>query len=208
MEKDVVLVCAPHTDDGELGCGGTISRFIEEGKKVYYVAFTTAGSEPPFTPERVQGELRNAMQVLGIPEGQLILYNYELRKLGYDRQCILDKMINLKKELSPQIVFLPSANDLHQDHVTIFQEGLRAFKHTTILAYELPWNNITFHTRHFVSLNKKHIEKKLEALACYKSQQHRNFIDAEFIWGLARSRGVQIAQRYAEAFDVVRWILN
>ncbi|KAA3612335.1 MAG: PIG-L family deacetylase [Calditrichaeota bacterium] len=207
MNKDAVLICAPHTDDGELGCGGTIRRFVEEGKTVYYVAFTTAGTEPPFTPELVKSELRAAMDVLGIPSHQLILYNYEIRKLGYVRQQILDQMINLKKEIDPGIVFLPSNNDIHQDHLTIYQEGVRAFKQTTILAYELPWNNITFHTRHFVPLQKNHIEKKLEALSCYKSQKHRNFIDADFIWGLARSRGVQIAQKYAEAFDVIRWIL-
>lgn len=207
MRKDIILVCAPHTDDGELGCGGTIARFVEEGKQVYYVAFTTAGTEPPYTRDLVKSELRCATDILGISSDRLILYDYEIRKLGYVRQEILDGMIRLRKEIDPEIVFLPSAHDLHQDHITIYQEGLRAFKHRTLLGYELPWNNITFHTRHFVPLTKAHVQKKVDALACYESQNHRSFIDRDFIWGLAKSRGVQIDRQYAEAFDVIRSVM-
>ena len=103
---------------------------------------------------------------------------------------------------------MPSLNDIHQDHNVIANEGLRAFKFTSILAYEMPWNNLTFNTSSFVILDEKDITKKVEALKEYKSQAHRPYCNEEFIRSLARTRGVQINAQYAETFDVVRWIIK
>jgi len=209
VSNDVVLILAPHTDDGELGCGGTIARFVEEGKTIYYAAFSTAADSvpPPFPPNILEEEVKKATKVLGIPEQNLILFDYQVRKLEYRRQDVLEDMIQLKEKIDPDIVFLPCVNDLHQDHITIYNEGLRAFKHCTVLGYELPWNNITFHTRHFVFLQEHHVAKKYEALRCYCSQKDRHYVDKDFIFGLARTRGVQLGTDYAEAFDVIRWVL-
>ena len=81
------------------------------------------------------------------------------------------------------------------------------FKRTTILGYEMPWNNISFDTLTFSVLDKPHVDKKIEALKCYESQRHRAYLNAEFVRSLALTRGVQISVPYAEAFEVVRWIL-
>ncbi len=204
-----VLILAPHTDDGELGCGGTISRFCKEGRNVYYAAFSTASESipPPFPPDILKSEVKAATEVLGIPQNHLFLFDYQVRELGYHRQEILEDMIKLKEKLHPQIVFIPCMNDIHQDHLTIHLEGIRAFKECTVLGYELPWNNITFHTRHFVNLEEEHVEKKYKALQCYHSQNDRHYVNQDFIYSLARTRGVQIGTKYAEAFDVVRWVL-
>ena len=98
----------------------------------------------------------------------------------------------LKKEIEPDLVFMPSPNDLHQDHYTVAMEGLRAFKQTSILGYELPWNNITFNTVAFISLNEGHVAKKIEAIKQYESQSHKNYVREDFIRGWAKTRGVQI----------------
>ena len=103
---------------------------------------------------------------------------------------------------------MPSLNDLHQDHNTIANEGLRAFKRTTILGYELIWNNLNFNTAAFVKLNKKYIDLKCLALNEYNSQKGRDYLSSEFITSLARTRGVQIGAEYAEAFEVIRLILQ
>ena len=86
---------------------------------------------------------------------------------------------------------------------------VRAFKtHSSILCYELPWNNVTFNTQYFEKLTKEQINKKVDLLSCYKSQviKNRNYFDKDFIFGLARTRGVQINTDYAESFEVIRWI--
>jgi LmbE family N-acetylglucosaminyl deacetylase len=209
IEFKRILVLAPHTDDGEFGCGGSIARFIEENKDVFYVAFSTAeDSVPEGYPKNVlEIEVREATKILGINPDNLIIYRFQVRKLNYVRQEILEELIKIKKEINPNLVFIPSPNDLHQDHYTIAMEGMRAFKQTSILGYELPWNNITFHTQAFIKLEERHIIKKIEALRAYKSQQNRFYANDEFVKSLAITRGTQINFKYAEAFEVIRWVM-
>ena len=83
------------------------------------------------------------------------------------RQEILEEMIVLQQEVDPDCVLMPALVDLHQDHKTIAEEGLRAFKRTTVMAYEIPWNNLNFQQQAYVRLEERHVEKKVEALACY-----------------------------------------
>jgi len=204
-----ILVLAPHTDDGELGLGGTINYFIEQGKNVVYAAFSTAEKSVPdgFPKDILKTEVRNATAELGIKSENLLIYNYEVRKLNYVRQEILEELIRIRQTMQFDLVFIPSLHDIHQDHTTIAQEGLRAFKNTTILGYELIWNNLTFNTQCFIKLQEKHIMAKLNALKKYESQGKRDYLSEEFIISLARTRGVQVGTQYAEAFEVVRLFL-
>ena len=204
-----ILILSPHTDDGEFGCGGSITKFIEEGKEVYYAAFSSAEeSLPPELPSNIlEVEVRKATKILGIPAENLIVYNFQVRKLNYIRQEILEELVKIKNEIEPDLVFMPSPADLHQDHHTVAMEGMRAFKQRSILRYEIPWNNITFHTMAFVRLEKRHVEKKIDALKAYKSQSDRFYATEDFIWSLARTRGVQIGAEYAETFEAIRWVL-
>lgn len=204
-----VYVLAPHTDDGELGAGGTISKLIEVGANVYYFAFSTAEESIPdgFEKNILKIEVLNATAKLGIKKENVIIYNYEVRKLNYARQEILEDLIKHRKELKPDLVLMPSLNDIHQDHSTIAAEGLRAFKNTTILGYELIWNNLTFNTTSFIKLESKHIQAKCDALKEYKSQGERDYMNEEFIFSLAKTRGIQIGSAYAESFEVIRWVM-
>ena len=205
-----VYVLSPHTDDGELGAGGTVSRLIESGANVYYFAFSTAEKSIPkeFEKNVLKTEVMNATAKLGIKKENVNIYNYEVRKLNYARQEILEDLIKHKNELKPDLVLMPSLSDIHQDHSTVAQEGLRAFKNTTILGYELIWNNLTFNTTSFVMLDKKHVQSKCNALKEYKSQGKRNYMSEDFIFSLAKTRGVQIGSQYAESFEVIRWVIK
>lgn len=204
-----VLVLAPHTDDGELGCGGAIARFIEEGATVYYVAFSTADESvsSSFPPDQLSFEVKEATVGLGILPENLILYKYQVRMLSFSRQEILEKMIKLREEIRPDIVFLPSLLDFHQDHQTITEEGLRAFKYCTILGYELIWNNRSIDTDCFIKLEQHHLDAKIKALAHYKTQALKDYMSPRFINALAIVRGTQISVEYAESFEVIRWII-
>ena len=204
-----ILVLAPHTDDGELGAGGAISYFLERKAKVYYAAFSTAkDSVPKGMPEDIlKTEVKKATRRLGIDEKNLIIYDYQVRKLNYSRQEILEDLIKLRNKIHFDLVFMPSMNDIHQDHLTVSQEGLRAFKTTSILGYELIWNNLTFNTTCFIRLEERHLENKINALKNYKSQKGRDYVSPDFVRSLARARGVQIGAEYAEAFEVIRWVI-
>ena len=205
-----VLVLAPHTDDGELGAGGTIARLIEHGANVYYAAFSTAEESIPegMPKDTLKVEVSEATKRLGIPEENLMIYNYEVRKLSYARQEILEELIRIRKNMVFDLVLMPSMKDIHQDHTTIAQEGVRAFKTTTILGYELIWNNLSFSTTSFIKLDRKHVEAKAYALGAYHSQSSRDYMSREFIFSLAKTRGVQIGAEYAESFEVIRWVIE
>jgi len=209
-DKKVVLVLAPHTDDGEFGCGGTISRLIEEGSRVIYAAFSAAEQSvlPHLPRDILRTEVKSATRVLGIPEQDCLVFDFEVRKFPEFRQQILDKLIQLNQEYKPDIVFLPSVHDTHQDHNTIAHEGFRAFKRTTMLGYEVPWNNLDFRTSCFSAFGEGALERKIAAVGKYESQKGRSYANAEFIRSLAITRGVQVGERYAEAFEVVRWIIK
>jgi LmbE family N-acetylglucosaminyl deacetylase len=206
IKKSRVLVLAPHTDDAELGCGGTIAKLLELGNEVHCAAFSACQQSvrAEFPSDILIREVKEASAILGIPHGNLHLYDFDVRTFNFRRQDILDTILELKKKINPQVVFIPSVNDVHQDHYTIAQEGLRAFKLCVLLSYELPWNNLTFQTSGFVLLENKHVEIKIAALRAYKSQAHRPYMTEEYIRGWANMRGVQIQEKYAECFEVVR----
>jgi N-acetylglucosamine malate deacetylase 1 len=209
MQRKRVLILAPHTDDGEFGCGGTVAKFLEDGADVFYVAFSSAEkSVPSHLPKDIlKREVKEAVKTLGIPLKNLILLDYEVRDFPKYRQEILEDMFQLNKKIKPDIILLPSVHDTHQDHGVIAEEGFRVFKRSTMLGYEVPWNNLSFDTTCFVHLEQRHIARKIKALKCYKSQSQRNYASAEFIKGLAFTRGVQIGTKYAETFEVIRWVM-
>ena len=83
-------------------------------------------------------------------------------------------------------------------------EALRAFRDCTLLGYELPWNNLEIKLNCFVSLEERHVRKKIEALECYGSQKHRPYLDAKFVRSVVRMRGISLAAPYAEGFETLK----
>jgi LmbE family N-acetylglucosaminyl deacetylase len=200
------LVLAPHTDDGEFGCGGTMARLVDGGCDVRYVAFSIATRSLPegFPPDTLAREVREATSELGIPEANLTVHDFDVRTFPDHRQEILELLIEIWNDWQPDCVFQPSLHDVHQDHHTIASEGLRAFKRTTILGYEIPWNNFDFSYQAYIALERTHMERKVAALEKYASQQHRRYANAEYVWSVARTHGVNVNREYAEVFEVYR----
>lgn len=209
-DRKRILVLAPHTDDGEFGCGGTLARYLDEGADVYYVAFSSCEDSLPLgvPTDTLKKELQIASAQLGIAASNLLILNYPVRRFPTHRQEILEDMVRLNTDIKPDLVFLPSTYDTHQDHNTISEEGFRAFKRSSLLGYELPWNNLTFTTNSFVFLTNTQLERKIEAIRCYKSQIDRNYSSADSIRALAITRGTQIGVSLAEAFEAIRWIIK
>lgn len=198
------MVLAPHTDDGELGCGASIAKYIAAGKQVIYVAFSTCSQSLPkeLPADTLAVECKAATNALGIQD--VIFFDFEVRKLLFHRQEILEELIRLNKQLQPQTVFIPAQHDVHQDHQVIYAEGLRAFKNCNVLGYELPWNNFSFAPVYFEKLEENHLAKKQAALLEYKSQTGRSYMQPAFHTALATVRGVQCNAPFAEAFEMYR----
>ncbi len=204
--NETVFILAPHTDDGELGCGATMAKLVAEGKKVFYIAFSTCSESLPknLPGDTLKNECIAAVQTLNIPLNNLIFFDFEVRRLLYHRQEILEPLIKLNKEYSPATVFLPAQNDIHQDHQAIYAEGMRAFRNANLLGYELSWNNTRFQPNYFEKISEENLQAKIKALSKYKSQADRKYMDENFIRSLATVRGMQADSGFAEAFEVYR----
>ena len=210
MKKSNILILAPHTDDGEFGCGGTIAKLIESSHTVFYAAFSTCEKSLPIgmAEDTLKKELMKATEVLGIKKENVIVLDYPVRDFPKYRQDILEDMVRFSQDIKPSIVLMPSINDIHQDHHTIASEAMRAFKKTSILGYELQWNNFSFRNQVFFSLAEHHVEKKIQATKCYISQNGRDYMNDDYIRGVMRAHGVQIGVKYAEVFEAERWIIG
>ena len=206
LNNERILVICPHTDDGEFGCAGTMAKLIEAGKSVYITVFSSCErSVPePFPKNILQTEFHQSCDILGIPPSNRKLFNYDVRKFSYHRQQILEDLINLRQQWRPDLVFIPSKQDIHQDHSTVHYECMRAFKFGTIISYELPWNNYEFQTNCYVSIDDNHLHKKMQAIDQYHSQKHRPYANPDFIRSLALVRGLQCGHKYAECFTIER----
>lgn len=209
MKAERVLILSPHTDDAELGCGGTIIKLLEEGKKIHWVVFSIAEDSLPHENDKLKlkKEFLGVINELNLSVNDYTIFRYPVRRLFNFRQEILESLVKLKKEYAPDLVIGPSQNDFHQDHRVISDEMIRSFKMScSILCYELPWNHINFTSTYFVKLEERHIQKKLSLLKKYETQLKLNrfYFSEDMIIGLAMARGAQINHKYAESFDVIR----
>jgi len=202
------LILAPHPDDAEFGLGGTIAKLQEMGKEIHIAVFSDCKKSTPkgFPIGAIETEMYKSFEFLGIKKENQHILNFEVREFPSVRQEILETLITLRKKIAPDLVFLPSSSDVHQDHKTINEEGVRAFKHNNLLGYEMPWNNFGFTSFMYVNLSPKHIETKIKALNFYETQKHRSYSNVDFVTSLAKLRGIQIQQEYAESFQLIRFI--
>jgi len=207
IQTNRILILAPHTDDGELGCGGTIAKFCSQGKEVFYAAFSDCKkSMVNLPPDTLKKECINATAILGIKASDLLFFDFDVRTFSDHRQEILEEMVKLNKAIQPDLIFTPASFDGHQDHGVIYSESLRAFKYCSIMGYELPWNNSSSHFNCFIPLSEENLMKKIESLKAYTSQSHKKYFKEDFILSLTRVRGVQANTQFAEAFEVCRLI--
>lgn len=200
LPYDDVLALSPHTDDAELGAGGTLSKLKRTGADI-----TVFGFSAPRTVN--EEEFRASTDVLGVDSVEI--FDFETRRFLSDRQDILQILYDYSQEYQPDLVLTPSTSDLHQDHQVVTEEAMRAFRSATVLGYELPWNNIHFDQNCFIELDEADVEMKLEMLRKYESQiGRRNYFEEDYLRGLVRTRGVQVDAQFAEGFEAIRMVLD
>jgi LmbE family N-acetylglucosaminyl deacetylase len=205
-----ILILSPHTDDAEIGAGATISKFIQDGHNLLWVVFSTCEESlpPHLNKDTLKNEFMDVATFLGV---ESITYDYKVRKLDEHRQDILEHLREIKEEFAPELVIGPSLNDFHQDHRVVANEMVRAFKTSaSIICYELPWNHVEFKTQMFVVFSRQELESKIHLVNFYKSQMSMRtlYFSQDLIRSLAVVRGSQINSEYAEAFEVIRWIIK
>jgi len=201
--KHRILVIAPHLDDVELGMGGVLNQICKSGAEIFYIGL----SLPHHVNERVfMSEFWESQKYYQIPKENYSIHNYDPRDLFSKRVEILQMFYDFNQKFKPNIVYVPASTDIHQSHQVVFEEARRAFKYSSLLGYELPWNQFKTSSDFFVELNQDDIDCKKSAIDSYKTQKERSFFGNDILMDLARIRGKQIEVKYAECFEVIRWI--
>jgi LmbE family N-acetylglucosaminyl deacetylase len=190
-----VTVISPHPDDGEFGCGGTIAKITEEGYEVTFLIFTDS--------DTLEKETKKSMDVL---KSDYLIIKMQGRHYPKQRQVILQTLYGYNGSHKPDVVFVPSRNDIHQDHQVITMEAIRAFRKSTILGYIHSWDNLRIDENCIIPLEKRHIEKKVEALNQYESLKNRPYFNNNYILSVAKTKGMKIHTDYAETFEVIKLI--
>lgn len=206
-----ILCLGAHTDDCEVGCGGTLARFVLEEIEVYYATFSFAEDSLPkgLSSDTTRKEVMQAASKLGIKKDNVILFDYEVRKFPEYRQTILENLIKLKQRINPDLILTHNTLDTHQDHEVISQESFRAFKQSaSILGYESFKNNRRFNSDIYICLDEHCLKTKLKAVKCFKSQIVKPNSGLGVIESAAKFRGTQIGEKYAECFENMRYIVR
>lgn len=196
-----ILSISPHTDDSEIGCGGTLHKYRRHGVDVRVISLSHM-----FNDRDLIAEFTAALKLLDVRDHQV--YDFSARNFTIQRQEILDALIGENKTYKPDIVLIPMKTDTHQDHKVVVDEAQRAFKYTTLISYELPWNTQSSDLNLFNSINIRDLQAKTAAFLEYKSQTNRAYYDKTFFHSLARVRGIQGGYMYAEAFNIIRVNIN
>jgi len=209
MNQDMVFfgkkVCflGAHPDDIELGCGALIAH-ITPMTEVICVTLSDNQKNPEL--KNVVEEHYRSMAVLGVPEQNVVVGAFETRRFPHARQEILEYLIELNHSHRPDIVFVHTRADIHQDHATVTEEALRAFRGTTVLGFDVLRSTYGFFPNFLVEVSAQDAAKKIEALAAYKTYAGKYYFNPEITRATLIRHGALAERPYAEGFDILRVI--
>lgn len=206
---DRVLAIGAHTDDIELGCGAYLSRLRREGSDIMVAAFSRAELSlgPDMPTDTLEREFRSSMALLGITD-RLHMGTIPVRHFPAHRQEVLDALIGIRREFKPDLVLTMNSQDTHQDHQVVHAESVRAFRGTTMLGYELPWNQRVSHNDLFVEVQPDDVATKIAMLGQYSSQVtlKRSYMDPDYVNSATTFRGYQGQLPLAEMYETIALI--
>jgi len=196
-----VLFLGAHPDDIELGCGALLNRIVTQ-TEVLCVTLSDNQKNPDLL--QVKSEHERAMEVLGVPGDRVVLGPFTTRVFPDSRQEILEYFLKLRKDFRPDLIFTHSRQDVHQDHNTMTDEALRAFRGITVLGFDVVRSSYGFFPHFLVEVSEENVNKKIEALAQYRTYQDRYYFNAELTRSIMVRHGALAEAAFAEGFDILR----
>lgn len=195
------LFIGAHPDDIELGCGALIAHILPT-TEVLCVTLSDNQKNPLL--KNLPEEHRRSMAVLGVPAENVVLGQFETRRFPEFRQDILEYMLQLKRTFQPEVVFVHTRADIHQDHATVTEEGLRAFRGLTVLGYDVLRSSYGFFPHFLVEVTERDVECKIAALAEYNTYDAKYYFDPSITRATMIRHGALAERPYAEGFDILR----
>ena len=196
-----VLFLGAHPDDIELGCGALLHNIAIQ-TEILCVTLSDNQKNPDL--QNVKNEHYEAMAVLGIPKEKLVLGPFTTRVFPDARQEILEYFLQLRREFKPDLIFVHSKHDLHQDHNVMTEEALRAFRGITVLGFDVVRSSYDFFPHFLVEVTEEDVNKKIEALSRYETYRDRYYFNSELTRSIMVRHGALAECPFAEGFDILR----
>src|SRR5579872_893099 len=203
-----VLCLGAHSDDIEIGCGGTILKLAEEHEDltVWWVVFTGGGQRRAEARASAQLFLKKAVR------SKVIIKQFRDGFFPFEGDAIKKLFEKLKGQVRPDLVFTHYRDDRHQDHRIISDLTWNTFRDHLILEYEIPkYDGDLGIPNVFMRLEEEICRKKAEYICrFFQTQANKHWFSADTFLGLMRLRGVECASRtkYAEAFHGRKLVLG
>lgn len=196
-----VLFLGAHPDDIEIGCGALLAQIAG---KTDILCVTLSDNQKNPELNNLVDEHYQSMAVLGIPHEKAVLGQFETRRFPYLRQEILEYMIQINRSFRPDLIFVHTKADIHQDHATVTEEALRAFRGTTVLGFDVIRSSYGFFPSFLVEVSESAVQKKIKALQQYLTYQNRYYFDPEVTRATLIRNGAICERPFAEGFDILR----
>ncbi|MBK8821939.1 MAG: PIG-L family deacetylase [Anaerolineales bacterium] len=188
-------------DDIELGCGALLHHIVKE-TDVLCVTLSDNQKNPDL--KQVRNEHIRSMKILGVPEEKVVFGTFQTRVFPDSRQEILEYFLKLRKEFQPDLIFTHSKQDVHQDHNTMTDEALRAFRGITVLGFDVVRSSYGFFPNFLAQVTEEDVNKKIEALAEYETYRDRYYFNNELTRSIMVRHGALAQCPFAEGFDILR----
>lgn len=198
---ETVLCIGAHPDDIELGCGALIADIVDQ-TNVICVTLSDNQQNPQLN--NLVAEHDASMAILGVKPENAILHDFTTRRFQAARQEILEVMIDLKNTYHPEVVLVHTSQDIHQDHQTVTEEALRAFRGTTLLGFDVLRSSHGFFPHFLVQVSERAVRTKIQALKAYKTYANKYYFDENIIHATAIRHGALAERPFAEGFDILR----
>jgi LmbE family N-acetylglucosaminyl deacetylase len=200
-----VLFLGAHPDDIELGCGALLAHIAG---KAELLCVTLSDNQNNPKLKSLVDEHYASMAILGVPRERVLVKSFETRNFPRDRQEILEYLYELSREHRPDLVFVHSSADIHQDHRVVTEEALRAFRGVSVLGFDVFRSSYGFFPHFLVEVEEQDVERKLNALAAYETYADKYYFDPEVMRATLVRNGALAERPYAEGFDILRIVGN
>jgi LmbE family N-acetylglucosaminyl deacetylase len=194
-----VLAIGAHSDDIEIGCGGTVLRLVEDGlaASVGWVVLAAVGERAEEARASAAAFLKQA------PDHEVVVRDFRDGFLPYEGWQVKEFFEELKR-FDPDLVLTHRREDMHQDHRLVGELTWNTFRNHLVLEYEIPkYEGDLGHPNLFVTLDRSRCERKIELLMeAFQSQRDHRWFTEDTFWSLLRLRGLESNSptTYAEAF--------
>ena len=196
-----VLFLGAHPDDIELGCGALLHQIVD---KTEVLCVTLSDNQKNPDLKNVKDEHLTSMAVLGVPAKKVVFGPFTTRVFPDSRQEILEYFLKLRRDFRPDLIFVHSEQDIHQDHNTMTDEALRAFRGITVLGFDVVRSSYGFFPHFLVEVSENSVNKKIEALSQYETYRDKYYFNSELTRSIMVRHGALAEIPFAEGFDILR----